>query len=267
MITFPMMPSVDVNVFLLIFIGIAGGTLSGFAGAGAAVIVMPALIILGFPAHYAVGTSLTWIMGNAVVGTFRHWKLGSVDIKLGLIIGAATMSGVEVGVRIINWVKDVGVVDEVVLSISISVLFVVGIYILLECVKRKQHLDKLLKNNEEPPPSMRVSSLSRKLQNFNIPPILHFTKSEITISLWIILLLGFFTGMTMSILGVGGGLIIVPALVYLIGLPSYMAVGTSLFQTIFSAAYGSIRHTISGNVIIFSSFILLVASSLGALLS
>ena len=82
-------------------------------------------------------------------------------------------------------------------------------------------------------------------------------------SLWIVLAVGFFIGMLSGLIGVGGGFIMVPSLVYLIGLPSFMAVGTDLFQIIFSAAYGSIRHTMSGNVIISAAFIMLFASSIG----
>ena len=148
MILSPLIPGVDVNLFLLIFIGIGAGILSGFTGVGGAFIVMPALIILGFPANFAVGTSLTWVVGNSIIGVFRHRSLGNVDIKLGLILLVAAMSGVEMGVRIVNWVRDIGLADEVVLLISICLLLIVGIYTLLECVKRKKHLDKILKKGE-----------------------------------------------------------------------------------------------------------------------
>ena len=254
---------VDVNIFLLILIGLSAGILSGFTGVGGAFMVVPALIILGFPANFAVGTSLTWVMGNSVIGALRHRKLGNVDMQLGLVMIIAAMSGVEVGVRIINWVRDIGLADEAVLSISICMLLVVGIYTLVECVKRKRQLDKMLENNEELPSAMRQTSLSLKLQSINIPPMLNLAKSGITISLWIILAIGFLIGIIVGIIGVGGGFIMVPALVYLVGLPSFMAVGTDLFQIIFSAAYGSIRHTMSGNVIIFASFIMIIASSIG----
>ena len=263
MINLLMLPGVEINSFLLAFVGLAAGILSGFAGVGGAFIVTPALIILGFPANFAVGTSLTWVMGNSVIGALRHRKLGNVDMQLGLVMIIAAMSGVEVGVRIINWVRDIGLADEAVLSISICMLLVVGIYTLVECVKRKRQLDKMLENNEELPSAMRKTSLSLKLQSINIPPMLNLVKSGITISLWIILAIGFLIGTIVGVLGVGGGFIMVPALVYLFGIPSFMAVGTDLFQIIFSAAYGSIRHTMSGNVIIFASFIMIVVSSIG----
>lgn len=258
-----MITGIEINIFLLIFIGLSVGILSGFAGVGGAFVVTPALIILGFPANLAVGTSLTWVIGNSVTGALRHRKLGNVDVKLGLVMIVGTMSGMEVGVRIINWARDIGLADEVVLSISICMLLVVGVYTLWECTRRKRQLDKMLAKKEKLPPAMRATSLSQKLQGINIPPMLHFAKSGITISLWIILAVGFFIGTLSGVIGVGGGFIMVPSLVYLVGLSSFMAVGTDLFQIVFSAAYGTIRHTMSGNVIIFAAFIMLVASSIG----
>ena len=262
MITFANMPGIDVDVLLLIFTGLGAGVLSGFAGVGGAFIVTPALIILGFPAHLAVGTSLTWVVGNSIIGAFRHRRLGNVDMKLGMVMILAVIGGVEVGVRIINKIREAGLADEVVLSLSICMLLIVGLYMLLESLKRKRHLDKMLEKGEKTP-GMRATTLSRKLQSINIPPMLHFAKSEVTISLWIILAIGFTIGMIMGIIGVGGGFIMLPALVYIFGIPSFMAVGTDLFQIIFSAAYGSIRHAMSGNVIIFASLIMLIASSIG----
>jgi len=258
-----MIAGIDINIFLLILIGLGAGILSGFAGVGGAFIVTPALIILGFPANVAVGTSLSWVIGNSVVAVIRHRKLGNVDMKLGLVMIVAAMGGVEVGVRIVNWAKDIGLADELVMSISVCMLLVVGLYTLLECTRRKRQLDKMIGRGEKLPPAMRAASLSQRLQSINIPPMLHFNKSGVTISLWTILPIGFFVGMLAGAIGVGGGFIMVPALVYLIGLPSLLAVGTDLFQIIFSAAYGCTRHSMSGNVIIFAAFIMLLASCIG----
>jgi len=265
MITFPMMPGVEVNLFLLVLIGLGAGILSGFTGVGGAFVITPALIVLGFPAHFAVGTSLAWVLGNSVIGAFRHGKLGNVDVKLGLVLLVAAIGGVEVGVRILNRARAAGLADEAVLSISIFVLVVVGIYTLSESIMRKRKLDKMLARKEKLPPDMGATFLSRKFQGVNLPPMLRFARSGVTMSLWIILAIGFLVGVLSGVIGVGGGFIMVPSLVYLVGLPSFMAVGTSLFQIIFSAAYGSIQHTISGNVIIFAAFIMVVASSIGVL--
>jgi len=263
MITFPELPGVDINLYLLIFVGIGAGILSGFTGVGGAFFVTPALIVLGFPAHFAVGTSLAWVTGNCVVGVFRHRKLGNVDIRLGIVMIAASMSGMEVGVRILNWTRDSGLADEAVLSIAICMLVLVGSYTLLESVRRKRELDGILRAGGEAPPAMRAPPLAHRLQSISIPPMLHFPKSQVTISLWIILAISFVVGILAGIMGVGGGFTMVPALVYVVGLPSFIAVGTDLFQIIFSASYGCIRHTMSSNVIIFAAFIMVVASCIG----
>jgi len=142
-------------------------------------------------------------------------------------------------------------------------LLIVGIYTSLEGIKRKRQLDRMLAQKEKLPAAMTATVLSQKLQSIGIPPMLHFAKSRITISLWIILAIGLFIGMLSGLIGVGGGFIMVPSLVYLIGLPSFMAVGTDLFQIVFSAAFGTIRHTMSGNVIISAAFIMVVAASIG----
>ncbi len=261
-----MIAGIDINIFsilFLIFIGFGAGIISGFAGVGGAFVVTPALIILGFPANLAVGTSLIWVMGNSVIGAFRHRKLGNVDRQLGLVMIIAAMSGVEAGVRLLNWTRNIGLADEIVLSISICMLLIVGIYTLSECRQRKKQLDTMLAREEKLPSAMKATFLSQKLQSINLPPMICFAKSGVTISLWIILALGFLIGMLSGLIGVGGGVIMVPSLVYLIGLPSFMAVGTGLFQIVFSAAYGTIRHAMSGNIVIFAALIMLVASSIG----
>lgn len=254
--------NIDINIFLLVYVGLAAGVLSGFAGVGGAVIVMPALIILGVPASFAVGTSLAWVTGNAIIGAFRHRKLGNVDIKLGMIMVLAVMGGVEVGVRIINRIRDAGLADEVVLSISICILAIVGSYTLTESIRRKRHLDTM-EGGGALTQATGTRVIPQKLQSINIPPVLKFAKSQVSISLWIILAVGFTIGIIVGVMGVGGGFIMVPALVYLFGISTFVAVGTDLFQIIFSAAYGSIRHAMSGNVIILISLIVLAASSIG----
>ena len=110
---------------------------------------------------------------------------------------------------------------------------------------------------------MSTTGFSRKVQGINLPPVLHFKKSGVSISIWILIIIGFSVGMLSGVIGVGGGFIMVPSLIYIVGMPSFTAVGTDLFQIIFSSSYGFIRHTMSGNVIIMASFIMLIASSVG----
>jgi hypothetical protein len=263
MITFPMIPGIEINIFLLVFLGLAVGIVSGFVGVGGGFLMTPALIILGFPANFAVGTSLAWIVGNSIVGTLRHRQLGNVDMKLGVLMIAGTVCGVEIGVRLLDWTRNMGLADEAVLAVSISILLIIGVYTFWEACRRKAELDDILRRKEKLPPDMRAASISAKLQQINIPPMIHFTKSRITISLWLILAVGLGIGILAGFIGVGGGFIMVPSLVYLIGLPSFMAVGTSMFQIVIPAAWGCVRHTMSGNVVIFAAFIMVVASCIG----
>jgi len=263
MIPVPMVSGLEINIFLLVFLGFAVGVVSGFIGVGGGFLIAPALIIGGFPASFAVGTSLAWITGSALIGTLRHRQLGNIDLGLGICMIVGTMCGVEGGVRILNQVKEIGLAEHAVLSSSIGILLVIGTYTFREANKRKAALDIMVRKREKLPPSMRVLAISQRLQNIRIPPMIHFTKPRLTFSLWVILCIGFITGLLAGFMGVGGGFIMVPSLVYLVGLPSFMAVGTDMFQVVFSAAFGCLRHTMSGNVIIFVAFILVVSSCLG----
>ena len=263
MIPLPMVSGLEINIFLLAFLGLAVGGVSGFTGTGGGFLIAPALIIVGFPASFAVGTSLAWITGSALIGTLRHRQLGNIDFRFGICMIVGSMCGVEGGVRILNQVKEIGLAEHAVLSSLIGILLVIGTYTFREANKRKAALDSMVRKREKLSPSMRVLAISQRLQNIRIPPMIHFTKSRLTFSLWLILCIGFITGLLAGFMGVGGGFIMVPSLVYLVGLPSFMAVGTDMFQVVFSAAFGCLRHTMSGNVIIFVAFILVVSSCLG----
>jgi uncharacterized protein len=262
MITLSVM-GVNVSIFLLVFIGLAVGILSGFVGVGGGYLMTPALIVLGLPANIAVGTSMAWLVGNSIVGSLKHYQLGNVDIKLGLLIMIGAVGGVEFGVHLLNLTKGTGLSDTIILSVLIIMLVAIGSSTFREIQRRRAQLDEILKSKGELPPAVRLSSMGRRLHSLVIPPVVHFAKSEVTLSLWVILAIGFVTGTLAGFLGVGGGFVILPSLIYLIGVPSFMAVGTSIFQIIFPACFGCIRHTMSGNVIILIAFLILLGSSIG----
>lgn len=260
MVTFPMLPGLEVNLYLLLLAGLGAGVVSGFSGVGGGFFMTPALIILGFPANFAVGTSLAWVAGNCAAGAFAHGELGNVDIRLGLVMTTATIAGMEAGVRVLNWAKDASLANEGVLAIATGALLAVGAYTLREAVGRKRQLDRMRGQRHIPPLQPEAWS---KLRGLNIPPELYFPRSQVHISLWVTLGIGLSVGTLAGMMGVGGGFAMVPALMYLVGVPPSVAVGTNLFQATFSAAYGVVRHSMSANVVIFASFVLLVASSVG----
>jgi len=260
---FSEMPGIDINVILLVFIALGAGVVSGFTGVGGAFFVTPALITLGFPARLAVGTAFTWVAGNTIIAVIAHRKLGHVDVKLGLLLSVSAIVGIEAGVRLLNWISIIGFSKESVLSIYICVLFIIGTYTLRETLGRKREIGNMLAEKSEPPPVMRAASISQKFDIINVPPRLHFAKSQISESLWIILVIGFFIGLLSGLIGASGGFLMVPALTYLVGIPSLMAAGTNLFQVTLSASYGAARHFMSGNVVIFVSLIMIAASGVG----
>ena len=258
-----MIPGTEINLLFLVFLGLAIGIVSGFVGVGGGFIMTPSLIILGFPANLAVGTSLAWVMGNSIIGTLRHRQLGNVDMKLGTLMTVCMVGGVEIGVRFLNRARDTGLADTAVLTVSMCCLLLVGGYIFWESSRTKAKLDNTSVSKEKLPADVGAFSIATRVQGIKIPPMIHFAKSRVTISLWLLIGIGIFIGILAGFMGVGGGFIMVPSLIYLIGLPSFMAVGTDLFQIIFSAAFGSVRHTMSGNVIIFAAFIMILGSSIG----
>jgi uncharacterized membrane protein YfcA len=263
MIHLTMIPGIEINVILLIVLSLAAGVVSGFVGVGGGFIMTPALIILGFPAQYAVGTSVLWVMGNAIIGSIRHRQLGNVDLKLGGIMIVFMIGGVELGIRALNAAKNAGMADASVLSVTICTLLVVGGSVFWESTRTKARMDKVMRDKDATVENTPFSSLVSLFSRTKLPPIIYFPKSNTRISLWALITLGVITGVLSSFIGVGGGFIIVPSLVYLFGVPSFIAVGTNLFKIIFPTAFGAIRYTLDGNVVVFVSFIMLLGSSAG----
>lgn len=259
----PTVPDVEVSIVLLVVLSLTSGVISGFVGVGGGFVMTPALIILGFPAEYAVGTGMLWVMGNSIIGTLRHRRLGNVDFKLGFVMIVFMMSGVELGIRALNAAINAGIAEASVLIVTICFLILVGGSIFWESVHTKARLDKMIRENAKMDGSSGISFISAALSRINIQPILNFPRANVRISLWVLLLIGVTAGVLAGFIGVGGGFIIVPSLVYIFGVPSFIAVGTSLFQIIFPAAFGAARYTIDGNVVIFAAFIMILGSSAG----
>jgi|ETNmetMinimDraft_20_1059909.scaffolds.fasta_scaffold01089_11 hypothetical protein len=255
---------VEISLLFPLFLGFTVGIVGGFIGVGGGYMVTPALIIFGIPAHLAVGTDIAHISGKSIIATIRHRQLGNVDIRLGLIMVISTMMGVELGVQLINYFKGTGLTDIVVLVASLIILLSIGIYTQIETRKSKKILDKMKKNGKALPREVISSSFSKRIQKIEISPMIQLKTSRIRISFWIVFIVGFGTGILAGFFGVGGGFIRVPALIYLVGTPTLIAVGTDLFEIIISAGYGTIRHGMSGNVDIMMALTMLIGATLGA---
>lgn len=260
---------IEFNILLLIIIGFCVGVLGGFFGVGGAWIVTPALNIFGFHMSYAIGTDLAHIFGKSIVATKKHSKMGNVDWKLGLISIVASVLGVEAGSQIIMILEKVGNVGSIVRWSYIILLLSLSIFMLYDYfIVRPQNDSHNLKVSDDQKsikPKKKKIPLSSRLHKIKIPPMVSFPTSGIeSVSLWIVLFIFFITGFLSGFMGVGGGFIRMPALVYLIGCPTAIAVGTDLMSVLFSGAYGCLTYAIKGRVEVIAAVFMLLGASIGA---
>jgi len=174
-----------------------------------------------------------------------------------------TLAGAEVGVRLVNWLKEQGAAEEGILSASLLLTALIAVYTGWETRRAKHHIDVLVSAGMGPPREVLTSKAALRGWMLKLPPVIYLPHSRVPVSLWTLVGIGFFAGVLSGFIGVGGGFVMGPALIYLVGIPSHIAVGTDLLQIIFTASYGTVRHTMSGNVLIFASFLILLGASLG----
>ena len=250
--------------FLLVFTGFTVGIVGGFIGVGGGYMVTPALIVFGFPGYMASGIDMTHIAGKGIVSTVRHKQLGNIDWILALSMVAGTMFGVEEGIRLLGFFKHLGLSSVALLTASVCLMFTLFVYTLMETMKSHRRLAEMAKEGKSMLREVTTSSLPRKFQLFPIAPIVRCRTARVVISMWVIVLVGVVTGILAGFLGVGGGFIRVPALVYIVGTSTHIAVGTDLLEIVFSGSYGCLRHSIEGNVDFIAVMFMLAGAMFGA---
>lgn len=249
-----------VSVAPLVVIGFFVGVIGGFFGIGGAFMVTPALNIFGFPMAYAVGTDMAHMIGKSIISTFRHWKFGHVDVLLGSLMITGTLAGVEVGARVVMRLTEMGIADPVIRDVYIFVLGTLGLYMLWQYFQaNRQSLIEFRVVKD-----VTGSRLTDLVQSLKIPPVIYLPRSGFSISLWVILLVGILTGFLAGFLGVGGGFVRVPALMFVVGVPIKMAVGTDLFEIIVSSTYGGFTYALKGTVELYGAMIMLSGAAVGA---
>ncbi|MGA2068125.1 MAG: sulfite exporter TauE/SafE family protein [Thermoguttaceae bacterium] len=252
---------IEFNVLLLLFIGLAVGICGGFFGVGGAWIVTPALNIFGFPMPYAIGTDLAHMGGKSIVSTIRHGKFGNVDIKLGVSMIAGTTVGMELGASLVMYLERLGLVESVIRKLYVAFLLLVGSYVVYDYLSHVLRRRRAARAGASP---LERRTFTQKLQRLRIPPMVEFRVSGITCSLWLPLLVGLVTGVVASVLGVGGGFIRMPALIYLIGCPTVVAVGTDLFEIMITGSYGALTYGVKGRVDLIAAMWMLLGAAAGA---
>jgi len=239
---------VSVNLFVLIGLGLIVGFFSGLLGIGGGIILNPTLIKLGIPPIVTVGTSVAQMVGATVSGFLAHLKLKNIDMKLGTILIFSGFIGGSVGVLLTKILEEAGQFRTFVLSFYAFYLAFTGITLFLDIFKKD-------KKNKKP-------GKFRRLIN-KLPFLIRFEFGEFSVI--IPLLIGLISGFLAAVMGVGGGFVVIPALMYLAKLPVQKAVGMSLFQMIFITAFLTYFHgTINHGVDIILALILMLGSSFGA---
>ncbi|MEY2396600.1 MAG: uncharacterized protein QOF94_2945, partial [Acidobacteriaceae bacterium] len=212
----------------------------------------------------AVGTDLAHIVGKSVVAAKRHRALGHIDFRLGFIMAGGTIAGAEVGAQIIQLLKRAGNVNQVVSVVSIVVYVGISGFMMWESGKSlKQKRSSKAKTASKKDHSA-FRHVTRRIQRFHVWPMIELPASGVTISLWVILLVAFIGGLFSGFLGGGAGYIRMPAMVYVLGVPTHLAVGTDLFEIIISASYGTFSHAAKGNVDILIALVMHTGAAVGA---
>lgn len=253
---------VTINPLVLIAIGFLVGILGGFFGVGGGFLAGPFLFWTGVPVNIVVGTDLAHMTGKSIVASNRHRTLGHVDLKLGVIMISGTVIGVELGAQLIELFEEMGNVDLIVGISYVIILLVISAFTAWESIRairmiRSESLD--VKD------VLAFQNITKRMHGIKMWPMVSFPGSGIvSVSLWVVLGVGLLSGVLAGFLGVGGGFLRMPLLVYVIGVPTHVAVGTDLFEIVFSSGYGTITHALKGNVDIFIALVMHTGAAIGA---
>ncbi|MEC8366086.1 MAG: sulfite exporter TauE/SafE family protein [Pseudomonadota bacterium] len=238
------LPIAEVSMHIGIIIGLGGGVgfLSGLFGVGGGFLMTPLLIFFGIPPAVAVSTEANQIVASSVSGVLAHMRRGNVDFKMGGILMAGGVIGSSLGVALFSFLQSIGQIDLVIQLSYVVFLGIIGSLMLTESVRT------IIR-------SRKPGAVRGKLHQHNwlhgLPLKMRFRRSKLYISAILPLALGAFVGILAAIMGVGGGFIIVPAMIYLLGMPTSVVVGTSLFQIIFVTANVTLLQSIQTQTVDF----------------
>jgi len=250
-------------IALFVGFGLVVGVLFGFFGMGGSFLVTPALLMLGYQPRIAVGSGMAFVFGTAVIATLKHHDLGQVDYKLGGIMILGTTIGIEVGRATVFYLESLGLAGGIISVAYVLLLGGVGLLVTRDALAGDgggidhEAADKELDEYQIPEIAKRIQ------QTVRVPPMVTL-RGDVRVSVWVITTVAFLTGLLSGFLGVGGGFIRMPAMIYAIGAPVPVAVGTDLFEIVFSGGIGSYLYGQGGGVDLGIVVPLLFGSALGA---
>lgn len=246
-----------VNILLILFLGGITGVLSGLFGIGGGFLVTPLLIFIGVPPPVAVSSSANQIIAASVSGFMTHRRRNAVDFKMGFLLLAGGFVGSSLGVSLFALLQKRGQIDLVISLIYVFFLGTIGTLMAIEsgkAIMRKRR-------NQSPPKKKKGKGLA----DLNLPFKMFFPASNLEVSAILPILIGIFVGILMSLMGIGGGLIMVPAMIYILRMPTSVVIGTSLFQVIFTSANVTLLQAINTHTVdIILALLMLTGSVIGA---
>jgi len=254
----------SVNIVAVFGLGGAVGLLSGIFGVGGGFLMTPLLIMMGIPPTVAAASDSNQIVGASTSGTLAHFRMGNVDFKMGFLLLIGGVLGGTAGVQIIKILRQMGNADFLINLTYVLMLGLVGGYMFVESLTSMRKAKTKAKTTARVEPQAKKPSLYAAMMQ-NLPFQTDFTRSGIRISMLMPLVLGVMVGVLAAIMGVGGGFIMVPVMVYMLRMPMHVVVGTSLFQILFTCINVTVMQAWNNHTVDFIlALLLLIGSSLGA---
>ena len=247
---------ISLNALMLLGLGGAVGLLSGMFGVGGGFLMTPLLIFIGVPPAVAVGTEANQVVAASVSGALAHWRRGNVDVRMGLVLLAGGLLGSAFGVWLFTFLRGIGQIDFVIEIAYVVFLGIIGSLMVVESVRAWFR-------------SRNPAAPRRKLHYHTwahgLPFKMRFRRSKLYISALLPFGVGVFVGILAAIMGVGGGFVMVPAMIYLLGMPTAVVVGTSLFQIVFVTANVTFLQAVNNQTVdIVLALLLIIGSVIGA---
>ena len=245
---------IQINILVILFFGFLVGFMSGLFGVGGGFLMTPLLIFMGIPPSTAVGTEAVQILGSSVSGAIAHGRKKNIDYEIGIFLLIGGIFGSTVGVIIFNFLKESGNIDLIINILYVIFLATIGILMLIESTL------SILRKDE-----IQIRKKKRRTFSDYLPMKLRFKRSKIYISIFLPLTVGIIVGLLSALMGVGGGFIMVPAMIYLFRMNTISAIGTSLFQIVFITLNVSIlQATYNQSVDLILAIFLLIGGVIGA---
>jgi len=247
----------SMNIFVLLALGGAAGLLAGMFGVGGGFLATPLLIFVGIPPAVAVASQANQVVANSISSLQIQWRRGNVDLRMGLVLLLGGMLGSSGGVWLFTYLKRIGQIDFVIAVTYVVMLSAIGLLMLYESLSTYL---RRRRNPEAPRGKLHTHYLVHRL-----PLKLRFYKSKLYISALLPIGLGFVIGILSAILGVGGGFVLVPAMIYVLGMPTTVVIGTSNFQILFVAANVTfLQAATNGTVDVVLALLLILGGVVGA---